>query len=137
MSFGGQSGGGVRSNINITPLVDVVLVLLIIFMVATPIPINELGITVPPKDEAVDVAAEPPPDQVVVSLTKDGKLQINREVIPEASLAERMHGILEGRREREKIVFFDIDDEANYGLVISAMDACRGAGARVLGVMTH
>ncbi|AKU96973.1 Biopolymer transport protein ExbD/TolR [Labilithrix luteola] len=136
MGFGGSSGKGVRSDINITPLVDVVLVLLIIFMVMTPVPLNELKLTVPDKEETVADTATPP-DQIVVSVTKQGSLAINREPVESTALLARMQTILDGRPAKEKAVFFDVDDDANYGQVVDAMDSCRGAGARVLGIMTR
>jgi biopolymer transport protein ExbD len=135
MSFGGSSGGGVRSDINITPLVDVVLVLLIIFMVAVPVALNEMKLTVPDKEE---VASESSPalDQVVVSVTKEGSIKINSEDVHLTDLQGRMKSIMDVRSEHAKLVFFDIDDDANYGHVMSVMDACKGGGAKILGIMT-
>src|SRR5579859_2336953 len=106
MAFGG-GGAGVRSDINITPLVDVVLVLLIIFMVMTPTLLKEMNLTVPEKAD-VQVVTPTTTDQVVVSVTREGKLAINREPISEAVLTERVHEQMAGRS--EKLVFFDIDD---------------------------
>jgi biopolymer transport protein ExbD len=134
MSFGPAGSGGVRSDINITPLVDVVLVLLIIFMVMTPTLLKQMELTVPDK---ADTLLTPPPttmDQIVVGVTAEGKISINKEMIAEAALTERMHDLM--KSSRDKLVFFDIDDDANYGDVMHVMDVVRGAGAKILGVMT-
>ena len=133
MAFGPSGSGGVRSDINITPLVDVVLVLLIIFMVMTPTLLKQMELSVPEKQ---DVIVTPPPtsDQVVVGVSKEGKISINKEMIAEAALTERMHDIM--KSSHDKLVFFDIDDDANYGEVMHVMDTVRGSGAKVLGIMT-
>ena len=133
MAFGGATGAGVRSDINITPLVDVVLVLLIIFMVATPILIKDLDLTVPEKAD-VQVATPTTANQVVVSVTKEGEVQINREPIVESQFGEKIHDLMTARS--EKLVFFDVDDDANYGDAMHLMDVARGAGAKTLGIMT-
>ena len=133
MDVGGKKGG-VRSDINITPLVDVVLVLLIIFMVLTPILLKQIEVKVPQK---ADVKIEQPQltnEQVVVRIEADGRVSVNKEPVPEADVGEKMRTIFASRR--EKVVFFDIDDQANYGKVVAVMDACRGAGVKVLGIMT-
>ncbi len=135
MAFaGGGRKGAVQSSINITPLVDVVLVLLIIFMVLTPILLKQLQVTVPQK---ADVEVTPPPvttEQVVIRIEADGKMAINHEPVAPEALAERVRTIFAGRR--EKVMFFDVDDRANYGQVVDVMDTCRGAGVKVLGIMT-
>src|SRR5215468_5410356 len=133
MAFGGSTGAGVRSDINITPLVDVVLVLLIIFMVATPILIKDLDLTVPEKAD-VQVATPTTANQVVVSVTKEGQVQINREPIVESQFGEKIHDLMTARS--EKLVFFDVDDDAIYGDAMHLMDVARGAGAKTLGIMT-
>src|SRR5712664_4245306 len=123
MAFGGATTGGVRSDINITPLVDVVLVLLIIFMVATPMLIKDLDLTVPEKAD-VKVATPTTHNQLVVSVTKEGQEQINREPVLLPQLTEKIHDLLTSRS--EKLVFFDVDDDANYGEAIHVMDVVRG-----------
>jgi len=133
MAFGGGGHGGLRADINITPLVDVVLVLLIIFMVMTPTLLKQMELTVPEKAEV----NTPPPtssDQVVVGVTKDSKISINNEMIAESSFIERMHEIM--KNSRDKLVFFNIDDDAPYGDVMHVMDMTRGCGAKTLGIMT-
>jgi biopolymer transport protein ExbD len=133
MAFGGSTGAGVRSDINITPLVDVVLVLLIIFMVATPMLIRDLDLTVPEKAD-VQVATPTTANQVVVSVTKEGQVEINREPIVESQFGEKIHDLMTARS--EKLVFFDVDDDAIYGDAMHLMDVARGAGAKTLGIMT-
>jgi len=133
MAFGGSAGGGIRSDINITPLVDVVLVLLIIFMVMTPTLLKQMELTVPDKAE-VQMTPPPTSDQVVVGVTKEGKISINNEMIDESAFIERMHEIM--KNSHDKLVFFNIDDEAIYGDVMHVMDMTRGSGAKVLGIMT-
>jgi biopolymer transport protein TolR len=132
MAFGG-GGAGIRSDINVTPLVDVVLVLLIIFMVMTPSLLKEMDLTVPEKAD-VQMATPTTTDQLVVSVSREGKIAINHEPILESQLTARMHDLLASRI--DKLVFFDVDDDANYGEVMHVMDICRGAGAKTLGVMT-
>jgi biopolymer transport protein ExbD len=132
MAFGGGSAG-VRSDINITPLVDVVLVLLIIFMVMTPTLLKEMDVTVPEKTD-VQVAQPSTTDQIVVGVNAANKIAINREPILESALIERIRELMASRA--DKLVFFDIDDDANYGDVMHVMDLCRGAGVKTLGIMT-
>jgi biopolymer transport protein ExbD len=133
MAFGGSGGGGIRSDINITPLVDVVLVLLIIFMVMTPTLLKQMELTVPEKAE-VQMTPPPSSDQVVVGVTKEGKISINNEMIDESAFIDRMHTVMQNSH--DKLVFFNIDDEAIYGDVMHVMDMTRGCGAKVLGIMT-
>jgi biopolymer transport protein ExbD len=133
MAFGGSGGGGIRSDINITPLVDVVLVLLIIFMVMTPTLLKQMELTVPEKAE-VQMTPPPSSDQVVVGVTKEGKISINNEMIDESAFIDRMHTVMQNSH--DKLVFFNIDDEAIYGDVMHVMDMTRGSGAKVLGIMT-
>jgi biopolymer transport protein ExbD len=135
MAFSAGGDDTVRSDINITPLVDVVLVLLIIFMVMTPQLIKEEPVEVP---EKADVVTTPPPstsDQVTVGITATGTITVNKEPIPQARLVERMHQLLDNKS--DKTVFFAVDDEAIYGDAVHVMDVCRGAGAKVLGLMTR
>ncbi|MFO0723988.1 MAG: biopolymer transporter ExbD [Myxococcota bacterium] len=133
MAFGAGGGKGrVRSDINITPLVDVVLVLLIIFMVMTPVLLKKMDLQVPEKvDSDVQTTTS---DQVVLSIAADGTVAINKEPVPRETLGTKMTDVLHARR--EKVVFFDIDDRANYSEVVKIMDDTRGAGAKVLGIMT-
>jgi biopolymer transport protein ExbD len=93
--FAVQLGGRPNSDINITPLVDVVLVLLIIFMVVTPLLEKDLEVRVP-STEQVEVTAEVPPDQLVVSVSKEGKLSLNSEELVADEYENRLARALAG-----------------------------------------
>jgi biopolymer transport protein TolR len=137
MQLGG--GGGVKSDINVTPFVDIVLVLLIIFMVVTPLLSRALDIAVPPKTEAEP--AEPTPGNEQLILTVKGpetspRIFLNQEQIaggPEA-VKDRISELMKGRR--EKVVFFQADNELSYNYVVQIMDMIRGGGADKIGLIT-
>ncbi len=133
MAMAGVGGapGAYKSDINITPLVDVVLVLLIIFMVITPLLQVGYDVKVPPK-ATVDT---PPPslDQLIVSITAQNRIYLNKEALDKQSLALRLGEILKNRR--DKTVFFSGDDGATYGDVATVMDIVRTAGATNIGIV--
>jgi biopolymer transport protein ExbD len=127
-------GKGVRSDINVTPLIDVVLVLLIVFMVLVPKLLNQTPLDVPPK--APDSAETPPAsDQLVVTVGEDGRVAINGEAVTVEALPDKVRTILQNRS--KKMMFFNPDDNAPYGDVIKVMDICRGAGVKNIGIMTR
>src|SRR5436309_3082647 len=97
-SASGGARGRVRAEINITPLVDVVLVLLIIFLVLTPVLLKQLPVQVPDKAEAE--VAPSPGAQLVVSIAADGAVALNREPVARGELAGRIAPLLGGRGER-------------------------------------
>lgn len=126
-------GKGVRSDINVTPLIDVVLVLLIVFMVLVPKLLNQTPVDVPPK--APDNAETPPAsDQLVVTVGEDGRVAINGEAILLEALPGKVDQLLQNRS--KKLMFFNPDDNAPYGDVVKVMDICRGAGVKNIGIMT-
>src|SRR5262245_60867142 len=129
MAFGGGSTRGPKSDINVTPLVDVVLVLLIIFLVAMPVVLRNIEVEVPKKTD------EPPeevilPDQVTVEITNAGALLLNGAEINRVELAEKLRDKLQHKR--EKVVFVDFDDNTRYGDAVQVMDTCKGAGATTI-----
>src|SRR5690349_10284976 len=96
--------GRPTSEINITPLVDVVLVLLIIFMVVTPLLEKDIGVRVP-ATEQVEERSEVPPDQLVVYIDGPGELSINKEKVPKSEYVDRLRGILSRKPINDKVVF--------------------------------
>ncbi len=128
----------VRPEMNVTPLVDVVLVLLIIFMVVTPLLTKKLWLAIPKQDEKAENEPPPPPDAqkpVVVRVHKDGSIRINAQPVSEADLPVRLQRILAARQDR--VVFFDAEDDADYGDAVRVMDAARGAGVATIAVLTE
>jgi biopolymer transport protein TolR len=142
MSVGGHGAGGgggkagrrtPQADINVTPLVDIVLVLLIIFMVMTPVMLKEIVAKVPQKQ--TEVTAQPPGENpIVVQLAADDTLTVNDEPVVAGDLAVKVAERL--AHDRQKVVFFKVHDDANYGNAVRVMDLCKGAGAKVLGVIT-
>lgn len=131
MSLGG-GGGGAKSDINVTPLVDVCLVLLIIFMVMVPQNVPEISVRVPP--ESKQKQQKPPTDEpLVIGLTPEGGITLNRNPIDRERLSEELSRQLEGRG--TKVVFVNFDDKAKYGVAVEILDVAKRAGAEVLGIM--
>ena len=129
-------GSPPNSEINITPLVDVVLVLLIIFMVVTPLLEKDIEVRVPDQEE-VEQPDDVPPDQLVVSVDEKGTIAINREEVPEGDYVKKLERVLAAKKKGDRLVFFVAEDKANYGKVVQALDGARLAGAEVLGMATE
>ncbi len=128
---------GVSADINITPMVDVVLVLLIIFMVVTPLLEKDIEVRVP-DSEQVEVQQEMPDQQVVVSVTEAGELRINQAPMPDqATYVTALTRMLAARPQGERLVFFTADGQANYARLVAALDGARQAGAETLGMATE
>ena len=130
---------GVKSDINVTPFVDIVLVLLIIFMVVTPLLSRALDVSVPPKSQVEQATDVPPGEQLIVTVIgpeNSPKVLLNQEEIPGGveGVKDRMTELMKGRR--EKVVFFQAANELRYDYVVSVMDAIRGGGAEKIGLIT-
>ena len=128
--------GGPNSDINVTPLVDVVLVLLIIFMVVTPLLEKDIEVRVPQTEE-VETTAEVPKDQLVVGVGAKGEITINNEPVAAADYLNRIKEILGKKKPGDKVAFFMAHDDASYATFVSVLDQTKLAGAEVLGMMTE
>jgi biopolymer transport protein TolR len=132
MNVGGGKGGA-KADINVTPLIDVVLVLLIIFMVLVPAMMKHHTANVP-KKMPDDVPAPPPSNNIVIEYTADRQISVNAEPVAWEALADKLSDKLKNRG--KKLVFFKIEDAANYGEAVKLFDTARGAGAEILGIIT-
>jgi len=132
MGMGVGGGSNLKSEINVTPLVDVVLVLLIIFMVV--IPILQMGhpVNTPPENKS-NFVAPPTADQLIVRMDKSGRTYLNKDEVPLGQFAGRLKEVTQNRG--NKIVFFAADGDLPYGQVADFMDLCRNNGANNLGVV--
>ncbi len=124
---------GVKSDINVTPFVDIVLVLLIIFMVVTPMLSRALDVAVPPKDPTTAPPVDPT-EQLIVSVKgpdNPPKVFLNREEIPGGldGVRDRVAELMKGRR--EKVVFFQADADLNYQDVVNVLDKIKEGGAQI------
>ena len=133
-----NAGSGQKPNadINVTPLVDIVLVMLIIFMVVTPLIEKDIEVKVPDTEKTEGIA-EVPPDQIVVGLTPAGEISINMEKIPDTDYVAKLKRILNAKHKGDRLVFFMPDTKTNYAKVVYALDGARLAGAETLGMMTE
>ena len=134
MDVGGKKAGA-KSDINVTPLIDVVLVLLIIFMVLTPSMLKNLPMMVPDKNEDTSTPAMPPDSSIMVEYTAKRELTVNGEAAAIESLATNLADRLKARR--QKVVFFKAEDKAPYGEVVKLLDIARGSGAETLAIVTE
>jgi len=121
------------SDINVTPFVDVMLVLLIIFMVTAPMMVQGVDVSLPETRNSNQLSSEE--DQLVVTIDKDNKIRINDYEVGLDFLQEKLEKIFENRHSRA--VFLKADKRIAYGRVVEVMAAIKGAGAEKLGMITQ
>ena len=130
-----NEGSKVNSNINVTPMVDVMLVLLIIFMVITPMLNNKVNVDLPKADSAVVMEDANKEDAVTVAITRDGRTFLGGDLVSVDDLGPKISAKLENKTGKE--VYMRADSRANYGKVMDAFDGVRSAGVSQLGLLTE
>jgi biopolymer transport protein ExbD/biopolymer transport protein TolR len=128
----------VTPSMNVTPLVDVVLVLLIIFMVITPMMVKKLWVHVPKKEEtkaATPDVPDPNDVPVVVTVHQDGTVWINKDQVAINQLGPKLERIFAARA--DTVIFFDAEDGVPYGAAMRVLDEARGGGAVNIAVLTE
>jgi biopolymer transport protein TolR len=132
MDLGGAKGG-VKSDINVTPLVDVMLVLLIIMMLVAPLLQQGVSVKLPQAANTVDKPETQ--GQTVVAIGANKDMYLNAKPVREGELATKINELLENQK--EKIVLIKADEEVEYSAVMAAMDQLRQAGIEDIGLVTE
>jgi len=131
MDMGGAKGG-VKSDINVTPLCDVMLVLLIIMMLIAPLLQQGVSVKLPLADNTTEKPETQ--GQTVVAISQDNQMYVNAKPVSEAEMATRVTELLENSK--EKVVYIRADEESQYSAVMAAMDQLRQAGIEDIGLIT-
>jgi biopolymer transport protein TolR len=134
MSMAVGTGSGPKSDINITPYIDILLVLLIIFMVITPTKQLDLEVKVPQENQNKDKNTPPPPGVIVVSMSESAQLAINQEPVSISELPAKLLEIYSARA--NKNMFISASAKLPYGDVVKIIDIAKGAGVVDVGLLT-
>ncbi|MGB7220837.1 MAG: biopolymer transporter ExbD [Vicinamibacterales bacterium] len=131
MDLGGAKGG-LKADINVTPLVDVMLVLLVIMMLIAPLLQQGVSVKLPTAGNTTDKPETQ--GQTVIAIAKDRQIYLNTKPVRDVELGEKVMDLLEGQK--EKIVIIKADAEVSYSVVMTAMDELRRAGIEDIGLIT-
>jgi biopolymer transport protein ExbD len=139
MSTSHGDDGRPRPTVNVTPLVDVALVVLIIFMMVTPMITKTFWLNLPKEPDEAEPVTPPPPDEenqpLVMVVDEQGNIHINTIPIDRSELGVRLPRML--AKQKQPVLYFHAKDAVPYGVAVEAMDAARGAGARSIAILTE
>ena len=124
--------GGIKADINVTPLVDVMLVLLIIMMLIAPMLQQGVTVRLPVAENTADKPSSQ--DQTMIAIAPNGDVYLNAKPVQKGDLATKVTELLENKK--EKLVLIRADTDAQYGAVMGAMDELRQAGIEDIGLIT-
>lgn len=130
-----DEGSKVNSNINVTPMVDVMLVLLIIFMVITPLAEQKVSVTLAKTNSAVALNDANKQDAVIVAVTRDNKVYLGSDQVSVDTLGSKVADQIQNKT--DKTVYFRADARSHYGTVEDAIDAVRTAGVEQVAFLTE
>ena len=136
MDLGGAKGG-VKSDINVTPLVDVMLVLLIIMMLVAPLLQQGITVTLPKASNSIDKPETRGQTTIAISVDKHVYLNAREVPNPNDNLGMAVKEALEGKKSDEKVVLIKADQGVDYGVVMATMDQLRAAGIEDMGLITE
>ncbi len=128
---GGFRVGATLSEINIVPLVDIILVLLLIFMITAPLMYRGIDVNLP-KTSGKPTTVE---ERVVLTITKDRGIYVNERAVPLPSLEQTLRDVFQSRQ--DKTLYLRADQALNYGFVVETMDRVRRSGIEKLGMVTE
>ncbi len=128
-----NEGAKVNSNINVTPMVDVMLCLLIIFMVITPMVQNKVNVDLPKVDQPITMPDAEKEDQVMVAITRDGRVYLGSEQVTVDDLGQKVADKLANKT--SKRIYMRADARSQYGRVMEAIDSVRSAGVDQIGLL--
>ncbi len=136
MGMQGGGGGGLQSEINVTPMVDVMLVLLIIFMVVTPFLQKDVSVAIPRDmnyaEEDLVINRE---DSVIISIPKDGDFYLGKNKVNLDDLKTQVEKALQNKKEEDKVVYIKSGIEVSYGEVVKVINAVREKGVDKIGLV--
>jgi biopolymer transport protein ExbD len=136
MKIGGGKKGQPKPDVNVTPLVDVTLVVLIIFMVMTPLMTKSFWLNLPKKPDEKAIVTPPSKDNepLVLTIDKSGVVRINKTIIEKGQMNARLPRMLAAKQ--SKVLYFDAHDQIPYGVAAELMNVTRQAGAKSIAILT-
>jgi len=132
----GLGMSGVNAEINVTPMADIMLVLLIIFMITTPLLQTGITVNLPKAKNPLDAPEADSKDAVIVALNREGRIYMAKNMVSESELLDALAKKFSGG-EINKTIFLKADSAVAYGRVVQIVDSCRRAGVERIGLMAE